>query len=331
MLRIPTIRRRGPRNGVLGGGANPGVPFSDDFSANNPRWYGPTWTVSGGACYNTPTGTEVCADGDMEAANLDNWVATLTPTTREKSGTQKHGGSQSLHLVTDASSEGALQTVTLGAAPKWVRFSGWLYRVATSLNFRATGGGFSDLIGATENGEWQRKIITGRTTSGTTSVIQALSSSGEGYADDYSVMVLSVPALFRTVRTSVPSVTAQVVLSTMPANTVSMLQAGLVINMDSETNPQNFVIAYYSGRDAKVYLDKCVAGVYTNLVSGAVTYGAAKILKVVKNGTTYQVSYDGSQVGTDQTITGMNGTRHGIFSTDGGAKLDNYSLVATPF
>ena len=64
---------------------------------------------------------------------------------------------------------------------------------------------------------------------------------------------------------------------------------------------------------------------------GAVTYGAAKILKVVKNGTTYQVSYDGSQVGTDQTITGMNGTRHGIFSTDGGAKLDNYSLVATPF
>lgn len=47
---------------------------------------------------------------------------------------------------------------------------------------------------------------------------------------------------------------------------------------------------------------KRVSGTWTEVVSGTVTYSAAAELKVIVSGTTFQLWYNGVQVGTNQTI-----------------------------
>lgn len=63
----------------------------------------------------------------------------------------------------------------------------------------------------------------------------------------------------------------------------------------------NFVLAYTNG--IKAYLDKCINGVWTNLINGTVTYAAERILKVEVNGENYDLYYNGTQVGSTAVIS----------------------------
>jgi hypothetical protein len=84
------------------------------------------------------------------------------------------------------------------------------------------------------------------------------------------------------------------------------------------------VLAY---RDAtKCYLDQCVDGTYTNLISQTVSYVAGATLQAVKVGQTVQLFYNDTQIGTDQTIDAgiATNTIHGMFGTYGGNKLDRF-------
>jgi hypothetical protein len=135
--------------------------------------------------------------------------------------------------------------------------------------------------------------------------------------------VISLPALVATLDAGYADASAR-------ANGIAMAQYtqfGVITNLDSASNPQNFVIGYYDRGNGKVRLDKCVGGTYTNLVDTAVTYSAGAELKVVKNSTTFQVWYGGVQRGTDQTISDagiVDNTIHGLFSTGGGATVDAF-------
>ena len=64
-----------------------------------------------------------------------------------------------------------------------------------------------------------------------------------------------------------------------------------------------------------------IAGTYAVARTGAITYGAAKILKAVVNGTTHQLFYDGTQVGADVTIdnSGMGTKVYGFTGYSGNA------------
>ena len=149
----------------------------------------------------------------------------------------------------------------------------------------------------------------------------ATTSTPSATIDNYSSKELELNSLFSTLNSSLANVVVSANLS------VSTGHSGLVINLDSASSPNNFVIAYRDG--ANIKLEKYVAGTYTALINTAVTYVAGATLRVEKDGTTYKVFYNGTQVGTDQTITDagiINNTIHGLFSTSSSNSFDNFYL-----
>jgi hypothetical protein len=75
-----------------------------------------------------------------------------------------------------------------------------------------------------------------------------------------------------------------------------------------------------------------VAGTYTELISTAVAYSAGAFVEVRRlAGTdTYQLFYNGSQVGTDQTISDAAisaATLHGYFNTFASNTVSQFSCV----
>lgn len=141
--------------------------------------------------------------------------------------------------------------------------------------------------------------------------------------DDVTVKQLTLNTLFAAVEANRADVIASVELDAVTAGT----QAGLVLNLDDEGTPANFVVAYHDGASAK--LRKCVAGTYTTLINATTAYGAGQVLKVIKLGTSYSLYYNDVQVGTTQTIGDagiISNTLHGLFSTYSGNQLDNFTL-----
>ena len=93
-------------------------------------------------------------------------------------------------------------------------------------------------------------------------------------------------------------------------------QAGLMLNIDDDTNPANFILAYHDGTNA--HLDKCVAGTYTSLIDAAAGYGAGRRLIIVKEGTSVTLYYNNAKIGATQTIADAgvkDNTKHTWFST----------------
>ncbi len=88
----------------------------------------------------------------------------------------------------------------------------------------------------------------------------------------------------------------------------------------------NYLIAYLDGTNAK--LDKVVAGITTNLISGAVAYGATKILSLHLDGTSARLFYGDAAVGTGATTPAAGSLNHGVYTTNIGATFDN--LVIWP-
>lgn len=106
-------------------------------------------------------------------------------------------------------------------------------------------------------------------------------------------------------------------------------QAGWCIGLDNPANPQNFIIGYENGQ-GRVKVDKCVAGVYTNLIDAAVSYAAGRIIRGVRVGNAVSCYYNGAQVGATVTVADagiVNNKNHGLFSTYAANTFANYSAV----
>ena len=151
----------------------------------------------------------------------------------------------------------------------------------------------------------------GRITGNTTIALKS-ASSGAGVCDNFFGYPLTLSSLFSTALYA----SANCDLSVAVTRTAGT-QAGFVARLDSASSPANFIIAYLDGA-SNVKVDKCVAGVYTNVISGAVTYGSTKILRLVCSGNSVSAYYDGTQVGSTVTVSDagiVSNTRHGLFST----------------
>lgn len=106
-------------------------------------------------------------------------------------------------------------------------------------------------------------------------------------------------------------------------------QAGVVVCLDSESSPANFILGTHDG--GRVRLDKVVAGTRTSLIDTAVAFSASAELAVIKDGTSVKLYYNGVQRGTTQTVSDagiISNTKHGAFSLDSGIGLSNLTIQA---
>lgn len=165
------------------------------------------------------------------------------------------------------------------------------------------------------------KTMVFRATHATAGFLKAgLMETGEElWLDNLVLSPLTLSELFSTIDIGQNNIIASVDL-VIYKGTVG----GLVLNLDSAVTPANFVIAYHNGISA--ILEKCVAGVYTTVISAAATYAANATLRVIKDGTSYSLFYNNAKVGSTGTISDagiISNTRHGLFNTYSGNTLDN--------
>lgn len=295
-------------------------------------WSGATWSVSGGKAINTPTlGSELLTNGELES--IVSWTtgnsASLSTIANPRTGSI---GAVSLVLTNGAASQGFAYQQIANSLGKWYRLTGWGRANTTSaqISFRTSSHGVISVAPTISTTNWTSVIVTGRATTNTSEALLqngGASSGVESRYDDFSVSEIQLFDILSLHTSSTPDVFAGIDL-VVTAGT----QAGLALNWDSSSNPQNGVVVTGDGTNVK--LEKCVAGVWTTVLSAAVTHSAGMRLVASKIGTAYRVYITGATgtlvgAGTISDAGIVNNTLHGIFSTNEGNTLDNYTCYAS--
>ena len=100
-------------------------------------------------------------------------------------------------------------------------------------------------------------------------------------------------------------------------NYTSSSEVGIISNADTLT-PTNYLRGYYNGTQFK--LDKVVSGVTTNLITVVGSFVSGASLEIVRTAlATFQLRYNGAQVGTNQTVNDVaiqNGAYTGLHSNN---------------
>ena len=343
MRHIAKLDAAGLGVGIMGGGKPP-IPLTIDFSlladgALPATLTGATWAIVTGKAYNTPTeSANLLTDSGMEtwtsATDLTNWTETIQSagtTTINQDGSVKHAGSYSARIDVDAA--GKFGDISQ-SRPASIGVGDWVNSYAY---FAANGTGKvmtiihnnqlnSGIAYPPPNGSFAQFVLSSvcKQTSGyTIQARSAGSASSSLWVDDFEAKELTLITLFAYMNAKQSNVT------TKGAWTITQgTLAGVVMNLDSVSNPQNFVVLLSNGDRNNLYLWKVVAGTPSQVASVAITYSAGKNIELRKTAaTTYQMFYNGVQVGTDQTISDVgiiSNTLHGVFSTYGGNSLDRF-------
>jgi hypothetical protein len=90
----------------------------------------------------------------------------------------------------------------------------------------------------------------------------------------------------------------------------------------------NYVQAYVDRSAAKMYFIKVIAGVTTELTSGAITYVAGAKTDYVPNGSSHIIYYNGAQVGTTQTLD-VSGLGTAIYGWQSGTDAQSTPGIVT--
>jgi hypothetical protein len=277
-------------------------------------------------------GAEIATNGNMETGDPPTGWSAAVSGVLDGVADERTGGSgaQALSVVNGAASVGrGQQSVTLPSTG-WYLLTAWLRRVNVSTSAScglATG---NTVAATTTSATWAQVFVTARAASGSDTlrvVTNSTTIGAEVRADDVSLKPLTLTSLFGTLDYGLTHATTKANVTV-----VSATRAGVVANLDSAASPANFVIASHDGTTAR--LTKCVAGTYTELISAAATYvaGAAIEIRRTASSNTYQLFYNGAQVGTDQTISDagiVSNTLHGYFNTYSGNTLAAFSCVAS--
>lgn len=322
-----------PAAGALGGGAS-FLPFTDAFDtdgAMSSPWLNTGWSVSGGAAVAAVAlGSELVTDWDMEAAGVAAWPTYGTPTTKEKSAADKYTGAQSIFIESSSANAGAYQIIPSVSVGDFTLCSIAIRSISGTCGLiDKTGTRYSpNLSLMSANTNWTvlqavHRVISANPLYYLSGNVGAFA----GYMDDVSFKKISLLSMLQLVDAGFANVTATV-KATITANT----QSGVALCFDSDGSPANGVVGYYDRVDNHAKLLKLVAGTWTAVIDAAATYISGAVVKVVQTGdTTFQLFYNGVQIGTDVTISDaaiISNTLHGLFSTYANS-FDDFTLEAS--
>lgn len=297
----------------FGTGATPGA-----------GWIGSTGTISGGKLTITPTlsGNLLPADPGLEAAYSSGLCGTLTkggsPTVAESADV--HGGSKAQAFTATALLDRVYWGTVTPTALDWYICSIWGKRTAGAnrdARIGAYGAGVSYTTGpAIESAAYAQRTYTFQTASTATINMYAVRSVGAAagdavIVDDGDLEKITYSSMFLTREYKSTDLIAGTSFNwdTWVFNSVEYpwYRGGVVVAVDSPTNPQNYVIGYFDGK--YFGLNKVIGKVETSLIS--VTAGAAatnqwengEILEIRRTGNVFSLWYGGRQLGTNQTVT----------------------------
>ncbi|MBI5942872.1 MAG: hypothetical protein HY864_00770 [Chloroflexi bacterium] len=301
------LSRRGVfgANGLLGGAWN---------TTNS------AWRVLGGKAVCTPTlGAELFANTGFDADT--NWTKGAGWTI--SAGKANHAGATAGSL-----------TQAIGGIGNWYR-AGYMHESGAT-NQTYVYFGATTNMGRQHATQTNQQVIAVRRQLSTTDMGLRATTNAVVQADTATAKLITLSDMFAS---KIANNNA-----TITANIVTGLNSSILFNqpigvagwMDSYTSPANFIIAYLNVTPGlttvTLYLEKCVGGTYTTLTSGVVTYAAGAPLKLtgtVSGGTlTLDAYYNGTQVGTQQTVTDagiISNTRHGMF---GGSEFNNFAYFS---
>lgn len=319
-------------NGVLGSTETTG-PDGQTVMAYAWESGGVTWAIVSNEAVNTPTvGSELVVNGDFAAWTADDpdsWTVTeggpATDVTEVATG-EAHAAAPTLgggfcNIYRSGGGSGADPSITqtILTVGQWYLLS-LDVDTATSGQIRLQDAGNKMSKTITSTGV---STHTGRATSAILRVRAGIDPTDMTF-DDVSAKQLTLNTLFTDVDDGETSdYLAEVECDTIIANT----QAGMVLSLDDKDAPANFVIAYHDGTNA--ILEKCVAGTYTGVISAAAAYGVGRVLKVHKQGTSFELFYNNAKIGSTSTISDagiISNTKHGLFSTNSGNQLDKFTI-----
>lgn len=276
-------------------------------------------------------GPNLLANGDMESGDPPtDWVAgantQLASVVDARPGS---AGTKSMQMMASASATTLSATQTFSAnVGDWIRITGWWNRGTSNNGSNASPytafhnyftGGHKLIAG------WQALMpFTGRISTLPTSLFVSTkntpaASGYSGFYDDLAVENPTVSCGVYRLKQSFPGVEVFV-----PS------QAGLISRLDDTANPLNFVLAYFWGGTNKIAVDKCVNGVYTNLISDTTTRTNGSQLSISWSGNVTTVYCNGVQVGTPQTIADasiVGNVHHGLFSTYEGGSFSGFQIT----
>ena len=237
-------------------------------------------------------------------------------------------GSASIQAVNGiAARGGCFQDITHNLGD-WIRFGAWGKNVSVAWITELSTSGFSAIASCgSSSASWALGNATARTTTTNCKIRlspNAATINATARFDDVSAKIITLPTTLATITSPTPTQTAAAKIHTLTTGT----QAGVVSLLDSASNPKNFLIGYHDGTNVK--LDKCVAGTYTSLISTAVSFSSNAQIEIRRpSGNTFQLWYNGSQRGTDQTVSDasiISNTIYGMFSTYEGNLFTEFTL-----
>lgn len=292
-------------NGSLHASVTDGLAVEEVGGAGK-VWTATTWTIATNVAKNTPgLGSDVIVNGAFAADT--NWT---------KGANWAIGSGVA---TATAATEDLTQTVAPLTANLWYQIT-W-----------TNGAGFSGYIGPVCG------TVVGGSVTGAGSKLVIIPANGTGFAmrpdsgavtgtiDDVVCQPITMANLFATVPIGVADVLVELPIT---SSTTSTTPIGIVVNLDSASNPQNFIIAYYGMVGARVYVDEYVAGVRTNKITAVVTYAAGAKIKLVRDGTSLWCFYNEAAVGTVQTMTANTGTNHGALGTASTPTINNIAIFS---
>ncbi len=313
--------------------------FVDSFSTGStlgPRWTSAgTWTVSGGSVSCTPTlGAELITNGGFETWTTNTNAGTWTEYTFgdgvvRKDSTNVHGGSYSVALKYNAGvseiyvlNNGNVTSGDTYQLAAWCRGDG-------TASFRLGGDAAADRMTFAKTTSYQQFFVVFR--SGSASIPAFFGSSDTLYVDDVSLKRITRISAIATVNAGIANVDVSVGITGGKATT-TYSDVGLIV---SYADTANYVRASfdYTATTLSASLEKCVAGTWTTVITGAITYSAGAAIRVTKSGNNYSLYYNGTQVGSTTAINDaaiVSNTNHGCFSTYSGNTLDNFRVARFP-